>query len=381
MGETMETPYQREVKRFEEFERDALKALENAAARQIFAICERSKSLAADIRRRCLEHRTALHSLWQRQSSKGDFADPQTLHFSVEDLDLASAFEKTVVLDLATHEHAGAGLPFSPGHSQSLAPRSANLYYFSAASNEIFVYHLGSKTHAITESTYRLRQDSVWTLLGQLVILYSGGILGGDTVIDCATFNTLDIQWTPQAGMSVGRGQHCALALNGFVYVFGGYHGHKVLSSCEKYHISADKWSPISDLLTPLCYVSGAEYKGSIYLGGRWSARLQVYTIATDAMAEALVTLPDHSGAPMVHIEDHLLVLNNDVMHYFSPEQQTLKSESKRVGNGGLFWSPTQWLVFGKALYILEYGALNVWRYEFGRGEIALEAELQGSGE
>ena len=96
-------------------------------------------------------------------------------------------------------------------------------------------------------------------------------------------------------------------------------------------------------------------------------------------MSEAVLALPDHSGAPMVRIEDHLLILNNDVMHLFSPEQETLKSESKRVGNGGLFWSPVQWMVFGRALYILEYGALNVWRYDLGRGEMTLEAELEGN--
>jgi len=375
----MEAVYLHEVKRLEDFERDVLRALESAAARQIFSICERSKSLAADIRRRCLDHRTALQSLWQHQGSKGDFSDPQTLHFKVEEIDLAQAFEKTIAVDLAIHEHAAVGLPFSPGHSQSLAPRSANMYCFSATSNAIFVYHLGSRTHAKTDSTYRLRQDAVWTLLGPLVVLYSGGIVGGDTVIDCATFNTLDIQWTPKAGMGVGRGQHCALLFSGTVYVFGGYHGHKVLSSCEKYSINADKWAPISNLLMPLCYVSGAEYQGRIYLGGRWSAKLQVYNVAEDVMSEAVLALPDHSGAPMVRIEDHLLILNNDVMHLFSPEQETLKSESKRVGNGGLFWSPVQWMVFGRALYILEYGALNVWRYDLGRGEMTLEAELEGN--
>lgn len=375
----MEAVYLHEVKRLEDFEHEVLKALESAAARQIFSICERSKALAADIRRRCLEHRTALHSLWQRQGIKGDFSDPQTLHFKVEEMDLAEAFAKTVTFDLVTHEHEGAGLPFSPGHSQSLAPRSANMYCFSATSNAIFVYHIGSRTHAKTDSAYRLKQDAVWTLLGPLIVFYSGGILGGDTVTDCATFNTLDIQWVPKTGMGVGRGQHCALVLNGSVYVFGGYHGHKVLASCEKYSISADKWAPISNLLTPLCYVSGAEYQGRIYLGGRWSAKLQVYSVAENDMVEASLALPDHSGASMVRIEDHLLILNNDVMHHFSPEQQTLKSESKRVGNGGLFWSPVQWLAFGRALYILEYGALNVWRYDLSEGKMTLEAELEGT--
>jgi len=81
----MEAVYLHEVKRLEDFERDVLRALESAAARQIFSICERSKSLAADIRRRCLDHRTALQSLWQHQGSKGDFSDPQTLHFKVEE--------------------------------------------------------------------------------------------------------------------------------------------------------------------------------------------------------------------------------------------------------------------------------------------------------
>ena len=375
----MESPYQREVKRLEDFEHDVLKTLEISAARQIFAICERSKHLAADIRRRCEEHRAALHSLWQRHGSKGDFTDPQTLRLTVEDLDLSEAFSKTFTVDLSLQEPTETVVPFSPGHSQSLAPRNANIYYFSSVSNSIIVYHIGSRTYGKTDSMYRLRSDAAWTLLGPLVVFYSGGLVAADTVSDCAIFNTLDVQWTEKTGMSLARGQHCAIVFKGAVYVFGGYHAHKVLSKCEKYTISTDAWSQICDLVTPLCYVSGTEYNGNIYLGGRWSARLQVYSVSRDVMEDTEITLPDHSGAPMLHMEDHLLILNNDIMYAFYPDQQSLKSVSKRVGNGGLFWSPVQWLWFGSALYILEYGALNVWRYDVSKREMTLEAELEAS--
>jgi N-acetylneuraminic acid mutarotase len=78
-------------------------------------------------------------------------------------------------------------------------------------------------------------------------------------------------EWTPRAPMIVGRGEHCAVAYQGKIYVTGGNQSYgSITSVVEVYDPDTDSWSQVSDMLTPRHHHASVVIDSLVYVvGGR----------------------------------------------------------------------------------------------------------------
>uniref|UniRef100_A0A7N0VL67 Uncharacterized protein n=1 Tax=Kalanchoe fedtschenkoi TaxID=63787 RepID=A0A7N0VL67_KALFE len=104
-------------------------------------------------------------------------------------------------------------------------------------------------------------------------------IVGGVSVVDCNRTVSADVyqydsclnRWSKLASMNTPRHDFACAAVNGVVYVVGGYGADaEGLSSAEAYNTDSDTWTPIESLRRPRwgCFACGLE--GKLYvMGGR----------------------------------------------------------------------------------------------------------------
>lgn len=72
--------------------------------------------------------------------------------------------------------------------------------------------------------------------------------------------------WNEAASMSMPRQEASAVALNGKVYVMGGYNGSSILSSVEIYDPATDTWSPGPTMPGPVLRARAHVIQGKIYV-------------------------------------------------------------------------------------------------------------------
>ncbi|XP_077565022.1 uncharacterized protein LOC144180532 [Haemaphysalis longicornis] len=85
-------------------------------------------------------------------------------------------------------------------------------------------------------------------------------------------------QWTMVAPMKRRRSDGSACAINGKVYVSGGFNGQNVLLSAEEYTPSSDSWSLVTPLPSPRCSHRIICRAGRIYVIGGYDGRRRLNT-------------------------------------------------------------------------------------------------------
>ena len=68
--------------------------------------------------------------------------------------------------------------------------------------------------------------------------------------------------------MSCSRRGAAAVALNGQIWVLGGWDGQAYLKAVEVYDTSTGRWSQVKSMLEPRCYAAAAVMDGKIYVAG-----------------------------------------------------------------------------------------------------------------
>ncbi|UCC43929.1 MAG: hypothetical protein JSU65_12580 [Candidatus Zixiibacteriota bacterium] len=140
-------------------------------------------------------------------------------------------------------------------------------------------------------------------------------------------------EWTVRAPMIVGRGEHCAVAYDGKIYVTGGndYYGN-VTSVVEVYDPATDSWSQVSSIPTARHHHASAVVDTLIYVvGGRqgfWGgpyttiSAVEAYAPASDTWY-TLSDMPDaRGGLSAAGIGDKLYTFGGEIPDLFEKVEE-----------------------------------------------------------
>ena len=155
-------------------------------------------------------------------------------------------------------------------------------------------------------------------------------------------------EWREAVEMSEARRGHCAAAVDGKIYVFGGM-GSRMrapLSSAECYDPAADEWTEIAAMPVRLHYAAAAAYDGRIYifggdtLAGAAGSNVYRYDPETDEY-EAVAVLPTGlAGHSAVTLGQRILIiggLDGDGNYvqgctWFDPDSQVMDDGGPELG-------------------------------------------------
>jgi len=105
-------------------------------------------------------------------------------------------------------------------------------------------------------------------------ILAIGGVSNGQVVGTVEQYWPADDQWLPLAAKPTPVGNIGAINLEGLVYVPGGYDADgRVLDVLEVYDVGAGTWAQGPSLPAPRCAYAIAAVNGQVYLFGGWDGK------------------------------------------------------------------------------------------------------------
>jgi kelch-like protein 10 len=98
-----------------------------------------------------------------------------------------------------------------------------------------------------------------------------GGTENGRFSNSCRCFNAVTKTWRDVAPMNHVRYLHCVAVLGDVLYVMGGADDdNSPLKTAERYDLKTDRWSPIADMNVEREDASAAALNGKIYVVGGW---------------------------------------------------------------------------------------------------------------
>jgi N-acetylneuraminic acid mutarotase len=165
-------------------------------------------------------------------------------------------------------------------------------YYLGAAALGGKVYVVGGSE--ITSTPSALKSADVfdsstgkWSAIADMSTARSGSpgtvalngkiyVMGGDTgdgpnqrqLASAEVFDPDTGRWSAIADMSTARNSMGAAALDGKVYVMGGFDGSSVLKSAEVFDPATGRWSVIADMSTARHWPAAAALNGKVYAVG-----------------------------------------------------------------------------------------------------------------
>jgi hypothetical protein len=159
-----------------------------------------------------------------------------------------------------------------------------------------------------------------------LRILVVGGQDGGDALATCEQYDVEADSWTAAASIVTAREGHAAAAIDGAVYVMGGYTGSfptgSYLATAEVYSAGADAWSPVAAMSTPRYAPAAAAVGGSVYVTGGQRRGMtavslaEVYDTATDTWSSIASMGSPRSRHTTVALEGSIYVMGGVDVSY-----------------------------------------------------------------
>ncbi|XP_030643122.1 kelch-like protein 23 [Chanos chanos] len=113
-------------------------------------------------------------------------------------------------------------------------------------------------------------------------------------------YNTDQDEWTEGCPMLTARYYHCSVALNGCIYVIGGYRGGAPARETEFYDPLKEEWFPIADLIQGVGNATACVLNDKIYLiGGHYGYRgtctyEKIQTYRADLNEWSITTVSPH---------------------------------------------------------------------------------------
>ncbi len=100
-------------------------------------------------------------------------------------------------------------------------------------------------------------------------IYVPGGLLASGEATDVMEmFSPSTLAWIELAPMPEPRAGYGLAAMNGHIYVFGGWDGEEFKDSVYRYQVELGKWEELTAMTSKRGYLSTAVYNGRIYLFG-----------------------------------------------------------------------------------------------------------------
>jgi len=111
-------------------------------------------------------------------------------------------------------------------------------------------------------------------------ILAIGGVAGGQVTAAVEEYLPREDRWVAHAPKPTGVANAGAAAVGSMVYVPGGYDAAgRVLDMLEIYDVAAETWAQGPSLPAPRCAYALAAIQGRVYLFGGWDGRRYVDTV------------------------------------------------------------------------------------------------------
>ncbi len=129
-----------------------------------------------------------------------------------------------------------------------------------------------------------------------------GGWHEGELLSKTLAYDPATDTWTEKADLPVESvdGAHAANAVDGMVYVFGGWTAaRKIHSTVFAYDPATDTWTEKADLLTPRVYHDTAVVDGIIYLMGGGRSWIEIAVNVVEAYDPATDTWTEKGAMPV----------------------------------------------------------------------------------
>lgn len=140
--------------------------------------------------------------------------------------------------------------------------QSANICFFGAK-NKILIYNIENDEWDMTQLPFDEKYEfnyysSAVTLPNGSIIITGGGVSNAVCQIYFSPSQNSKkhhFKVIHRESMNQARKEHASVYLQNGIYVLGGYNGIKnsFLSSCERFDLETNQWSPISDMQVPKC--------------------------------------------------------------------------------------------------------------------------------
>ena len=137
-----------------------------------------------------------------------------------------------------------------------------------------------------------------------MIYVFGGGYLCGSSVCYLSAnemYNPSTNVWTSEASMPTARMWGTAQAVNGVIYVVGGYNGSypSGLGTVEAYNPSTNSWTEESGMPTARSGLSSAVVNGILYtIGGYTNASALTASVANEAYNPSTNSWTEESGMP-----------------------------------------------------------------------------------
>lgn len=92
----------------------------------------------------------------------------------------------------------------------------------------------------------------------------------------CERYDPTANQWEMIASMNWPRSDASCAALDGRVYIAGGYDGLFILRSAEVYDVEANQWTYLAPMRIPRAGVSLVTFRGCLYAIGGFEGQLRL---------------------------------------------------------------------------------------------------------
>lgn len=215
--------------------------------------------------------------------------------------------------------------------------------------------------HQLTDKPTAVRDVGAAVVGGKIYV--PGGCLGElppptDVLDVLEVFDPDTDKWSRKAEMPQGVCAYAIAALEGNIYVFGGWNGKGFIDDVLVYDPDEDEWSRASSMPTARGYAGAAAIEGQIYVVGGYDGRrdlavVEAYAPSNDQTGDAPWTkhtpLPDgRAGAGVVTVQSKLYVVGGG----WDAGRGTAIQYDVRSDNWTLFSNPTSelWRNMGAAV-------------------------------
>ncbi len=209
-------------------------------------------------------------------------------------------------------------------------------------------------------------------IIGGKIYVPGGRLASGQVSNELEIYDPREDEWSKGAPLPVGLSAYALAALEGNLYLFGGWNGSEYVNTVYAYNPTNDNWTPKTNMGTARGSFGAATLGGKIYLVGGKDAKhsldlVESYSPDLDsgtgtpwAMQKSLPV--PRSGMGVIGIADYIYVLGQDDLSVSQPTALYYNSQLDQWTEFKtpveLPWSKMGVVAVGNFLYALG-GALN----------------------
>ena len=157
--------------------------------------------------------------------------------------------------------------------------------------------------------------------------------------------------------MKAARKEHCALEVEGWVYVFGGKDSTGKLDLAERYNLQREEWEELPSMLKKRFKFNPVHYQGCIWLPGGCDKTIECLHLQSLEYRLFSLQLPRDSPCLTLVLPGSFLTLTSQSAHYWSPSAATSERVDSGIFNLSFYTAPT---FYEGNVFLLDYQTVKV---------------------